>query len=111
MGSGSLYGTFGPPSQILDTDASLGAKSGRPATAPEPRRNIYVAAAKTGSYGSPWQDRTIGGHTLEYMQDEYCRGRILEKVRVNRQQKETHSTESDKKTGLCFVVCGAGAGS
>ncbi|MEW5299343.1 MAG: hypothetical protein WDW38_004631 [Sanguina aurantia] len=78
-GSGSLYGTFGPPSLILDTDASLGASSGRPATAPEPRRNIYVAAAKKGGYGSPWQHRTIGGHALEAMQDEYCRGRTLEK--------------------------------
>mmetsp|Transcript_22931 Transcript_22931/g.58550 ORF Transcript_22931/g.58550 Transcript_22931/m.58550 type:complete len:305 (-) Transcript_22931:609-1523(-) len=79
-GSGSLYGIFGPPRELLDTDASLGAKSGRPASSPVAgKRNIYVAPQKKGSFGFPWQDRSIGGTRFEFIPDEYQRGRILER--------------------------------
>jgi hypothetical protein len=48
-GSGSLWGVFGKPGELLDTDASLGAHSGRPRlTSADHKKNIYVRGMVRG---------------------------------------------------------------
>lgn len=37
------------------------------------KRNIYVSPAKKGTFGYPWQDRSIGNTKFEFIPDEYCR--------------------------------------
>ncbi len=57
-----------------DTDASLGARSGRPRLNDADRkRNIYCNPAKKGTYGFPLQDRSIGQTRFDFIPDEYCR--------------------------------------
>mmetsp|Transcript_4427 Transcript_4427/g.7340 ORF Transcript_4427/g.7340 Transcript_4427/m.7340 type:complete len:306 (-) Transcript_4427:957-1874(-) len=95
-GAGSMYGVFGAAAELLDTDASQ-AKGGKPTSAADKKRNIYCSPARRGTYGFPIQDRTIGGTHYDFIPDEYCRGRILEK---------DMKKEARAKFGKAFVSTG-----
>jgi hypothetical protein len=68
-GSGSLWGVFGRPGELLDTDASLGANSGRPRlTSADHKKNIYVSerwgggsvlSGESGAAGGSWQGLAV----------------------------------------------------
>ncbi len=56
-GAGSLYGVFGPATELLDTDASVAAAGPAKKTDVEKKRAIYVTPPKKGTFGFPVQVR------------------------------------------------------
>lgn len=65
----------------FDTDGSSAALRSNPAKQPADKlRNIYTTAPKTGGYGQPWKDMTLG-EPPTYYADVYEGGREREKVR------------------------------
>lgn len=63
-----------------DTDGLTAARLSSPPKRPADRlRNIYTSAPKTGGYGMPWKDMSIGEPPKYYM-DVYDGGREIEKV-------------------------------
>ncbi|KAF5838296.1 hypothetical protein DUNSADRAFT_3092 [Dunaliella salina] len=77
-GSGTIYGLFGNPKDMFNTTPLMSQQ--KPPTPPvQGKRNIYVSPPKRGTYGFPIQDRSIGGTRFDFVPDEYCRGRLLDK--------------------------------
>lgn len=72
-GSGTMYGVFGKPENMLDTDASASASNRDKPSAADKKKNLYTNPARKGTYGFPWQDRTIGSTKFEHVPDEYAR--------------------------------------
>jgi hypothetical protein len=64
-----------------DTDGSAAALRSNPPRRPADKlRNTYTSAPKTGGYGMPWRDMSLGEPPKYYM-DVYDGGREREKVR------------------------------
>jgi hypothetical protein len=72
-----VYGLLGPASALLDTDASVSGGVGQRKLSGGPdaskKRNIYVSPPKKGTFGFPYQDRTIGGTRMDFVPDEFER--------------------------------------
>jgi hypothetical protein len=77
-----------------DTDGSAAALRSNPPRRPADKlRNIYTSAPKTGGYGMPWRDMSLG-EPPKYYVDVYDGGREREKVR----QQCFHSSCSMSQT-------------
>jgi len=100
-GSGDLYGIFGRPKELLDTDPSTAAKGlGTQKSEADKRKKIYASPAKFGTFGYPVQDRTIGGTRFDYIPDEYAPGRNLDrKLKAEARAKFTKPFVSTGRTG------------
>ncbi|KIZ04247.1 hypothetical protein MNEG_3714 [Monoraphidium neglectum] len=63
----------------LDTDGSAAARrSNPPRRAADKLKNMYTTGPKTGGFGRPWRDRTLGEPPV-YHSDVYNGGRLKEK--------------------------------
>ncbi|GBF98846.1 hypothetical protein Rsub_11450 [Raphidocelis subcapitata] len=76
-GPGSADGCLNPVP--FDTDGSAAAKKSAPPRRPADKlKNIYTAGPKTGGFGRPWKDRSLG-EPPAYYPDVYDGGRLKEK--------------------------------